>query len=58
MAALKKLRRWRLDWPLLGKELLEQAARKQMYVIRVAYAVVFFGAFCFYYFRHLAEGPG
>ena len=49
--------RWRLDWPLLGKELLEQSARKQMYVIRVAYALVLFGAFCVYYVRHLAEGP-
>lgn len=55
--ARKILRRWRLDWPLLGKELLEQAARKQMYVIRVVYALVLFGAFCIYYMRHLAEGP-
>ena len=53
----KILRRLRLDWPLLGKELLEQAARKQMYVIRVAYALVLFGAFCVYYTRHLAGGP-
>jgi ABC-type transport system involved in multi-copper enzyme maturation permease subunit len=51
------LTRLRLDWPLLGKELLEQAARKQMYVIRVSYALVLFGAFCVYYMRHLAEGP-
>lgn len=57
MPARKKLLRWRLDWPLLGKELLEQAARKQMYVIRVVYALVLFGAFCVYYTRHLAEGP-
>jgi ABC-type transport system involved in multi-copper enzyme maturation permease subunit len=49
-------RRWRLDWPLLGKELLEQAARRQMYVTRVIYALVLFGAFCFYYVRHLSEG--
>jgi len=49
-------RRW-LDWPLLGKELLEQAARKQMYVVRVVYALVLFGAFCVYYLRHLAGGP-
>jgi len=52
----KILRRLHLDWPLLGKELLEQSARKQMYVIRVVYAVVLFGAFCFYYARYLAEG--
>lgn len=51
------LRHLRLDWPLLGKELIEQAARKQMYIIRVTYALVLFGAFCFYYVRHLAEEP-
>ena len=56
MGARNLLRRWRLDWPLLGKELLEQAARKQMYVVRVVYALVLFGAFCFYYLRHLAKG--
>ena len=52
----QKSRRWRLDWPLLGKELLEQAARKQMYVIRVTYALLLFGSFCFYYIRNLGEG--
>lgn len=57
MAGRKAGTRWRLDWPLLGKELLEQAARKQMYVIRVVYALVLFGAFCIYYVRHLAGGP-
>lgn len=57
MATRKLLHRGRLNWPLLGKELLEQAARKQMYVIRVAYALVLFGAFCIYYTRHLAQGP-
>ncbi len=57
MPRRKFLTRLRLDWPLLGKELLEQASRKQMYVIRVVYALVLFGAFCFYYLRHLAEGP-
>lgn len=51
------LSRLRLNWPLLGKELLEQSARKQMYVVRVVYALVLFGAFCFYYMRHLAQGP-
>lgn len=50
------LRRLRLDWPLLGKELLEQSARKQMYIMRVIYALVLFGAFCFYYVRHLSKG--
>src|ERR1017187_3667678 len=57
MPRRKTFTRLRLDWPLLGKELLEQAARKQMYVIRVVYALVLFGAFCVYYVRHLAEGP-
>lgn len=57
MATPKILSRLRLDWPLLGKELIEQAARKQMYVMRVTYALVLIGAFCFYYARHLAEGP-
>src|SRR6185295_15724072 len=57
MAGTKKRWRWRLDWPLLGKELLEQSARKQMYVVRVIYAVFLFAAFCIYYFRHVAGGP-
>lgn len=51
------LGRFRLDWPLLGKELLEQSARKQMYVVRVTYALLLFGAFCLYYMRHLGSGP-
>jgi ABC-type transport system involved in multi-copper enzyme maturation permease subunit len=41
----------------LGKELLEQAAQKRMYVMRVAYALLLFGAFCFYYARHQGYGP-
>jgi hypothetical protein len=53
----KILRRLHLDWPLLGKELLEQAAQKRMYVMRVTYAFLLFGAFGIYYVRHLAEGP-
>jgi hypothetical protein len=53
----KIFRRLHLDWPLLGKELLEQAAQKRMYVMRVTYAVILFGAFGIYYVRHLAEGP-
>jgi ABC-type transport system involved in multi-copper enzyme maturation permease subunit len=57
MPGHKKPARWRLDWPLLGKELLEQSARRQMYVIRVVYALVLFGAFGIYYLRHLAQGP-
>jgi ABC-type transport system involved in multi-copper enzyme maturation permease subunit len=53
----KRFTRWRLDWTLLGKELLEQATGRQMYVVRVVYALLLFAAFCFYYARHLAEGP-
>src|ERR1044071_10410109 len=49
----KAKRRFRLDWPLLGKELLEQAAQKRMYVVRVTYAVILFGAFTVYYIRNL-----
>src|SRR5262245_47998747 len=57
MAASRTRSRWQLDWPLLGKELLEQAARKQMYIVRVLYALLLFGAFCVYYLRNLADGP-
>lgn len=57
MATRKIPYRRMLDWPLLSKELLEQAARKQMYIVRVSYALVLFGAFCIYYTRHLAGGP-
>ncbi|HEX4263305.1 MAG TPA: hypothetical protein VH597_03115 [Verrucomicrobiae bacterium] len=53
MPASDIFRRLRLDWPLLGKELMEQAAQKRMYVMRVAYALLLFGAFCFYYARYV-----
>jgi ABC-type transport system involved in multi-copper enzyme maturation permease subunit len=33
----------RFDLPLLGKELLEQAARKRTYIVRVLYAALLFG---------------
>jgi ABC-type transport system involved in multi-copper enzyme maturation permease subunit len=57
MAKTGILRRFRVDWPLLGKELLEQASRRHTYVLRVLYALVFFGAFIFYYMRNIAGGP-
>lgn len=38
----------RSPFPLLAKELIEQAARKRTYIIRVAYAVVLFAVFGFY----------
>jgi ABC-type transport system involved in multi-copper enzyme maturation permease subunit len=39
-----------LGLPLLAKELIEQAARKRTYIVRVAYAVLlFFVAFLFFY---------
>jgi ABC-type Na+ efflux pump permease subunit len=41
--------------PLLGKELVEQAARRRTYVIRVLYAVALFLVFALF-FRDLAEG--
>ena len=54
----KIFRRFRLDWPLLGKELIEQSARKQIYVIRIVYALVLFAAFCFYYVRNVSGLSG
>lgn len=58
MATLRKAFRLpRVDWPLLGKELLEQASRRQTYIVRVTYAVVLFGAFVFYYIRNLGAEP-
>jgi ABC-type transport system involved in multi-copper enzyme maturation permease subunit len=56
MASWKKTSRWRMHWPLLGKELQEQAARRQLYIVRVIYAVTLFSAFGIYYVRHLAGG--
>ncbi|MGE5193552.1 MAG: hypothetical protein ACM3U2_13745 [Deltaproteobacteria bacterium] len=44
--------RWlsKLGLPLLGKELIEQAARKRTYVVRVVYAaLLFFAAYLFFY---------
>lgn len=37
------------SFPLLGKELIEQAARKRTYVIRVVYAVLLFAIFLLMY---------
>src|SRR5882762_2323326 len=40
----------RLRLPLLGSELIEQAARKRTYVVRVVYAsLLFLAAFLFFY---------
>ncbi len=47
-----EMTRWmpRLGLPLLGKELIEQAARKRTYVVRVVYAtLLFLAAFLFFY---------
>ena len=48
-----------LSWPLLGKELLELAARKRTYVTRVVYAAIFFIVFWMMYisFRQVGYGP-
>lgn len=42
-----------LDLPLLAKELIEQAARKRTYVIRVAYASLLFFVGCLFFFNEL-----
>lgn len=46
----------RIGFPMLGKELLEQSARKRTYVLRVLYALGLFVAFALFYrdtTRHL-----
>lgn len=50
-----KLPAWRIrvGLPLLGKELLEQAARRRTYVVRVAYAVLLFTAACLFFAEEL-----
>jgi len=42
--------------PLLGKELLEQAARKRTYVIRVGYAILLFLAAYMFFYETLRVG--
>jgi ABC-type transport system involved in multi-copper enzyme maturation permease subunit len=46
------------NWSLLGKELIEQAARRQTYLVRVLYAVLLFGAFGIYYHESLPAMQG
>jgi ABC-type transport system involved in multi-copper enzyme maturation permease subunit len=41
-------------YPLLGKELIEQAARKRTYILRVIYAVMLFGGFLVFFQDRLA----
>jgi ABC-type transport system involved in multi-copper enzyme maturation permease subunit len=46
------------SFPLLGKELLELAARRRTYVLRAVYALLFFGIFLLIYYQTLAtRGP-
>src|ERR1043166_1922781 len=42
---------FRLDLPLLGKELVEQAARKRTYLLRILYAGLLFTGFLVYFNR-------
>lgn len=41
-------------FPLLSKELIEQAARKRTYIVRVMYAVMLFGGFLIFFQDRLA----
>jgi len=45
-----------LGLPLLGKELVEQAARKRTYVVRVVYAALLFFAAYFFFYESLKVG--
>jgi len=46
----------RFGLPLLGKELLEQAARKRTYVVRVLYATLLFCASFLFFYDTLRTG--
>ena len=52
---LKNRARWHLSAPLLVKELTERANRRQTYVIRVVFALLFYGVFGFQCFQIAAE---
>jgi ABC-type transport system involved in multi-copper enzyme maturation permease subunit len=43
----------KLGLPLLGKELIEQAARKRTYIIRAVYATILFLTACLFFFEIL-----
>lgn len=44
--------------PLLGKELVELAARRRTYVVRVVYAVLLFGLFALVFYNYTRYGSG
>ena len=48
--------RARSHWPLVGKELIEQAARKRTYVLRTLYAATLFTAFLCIFDNWLRQG--
>ena len=52
--ALKSPRTWKLGFPLLVKELVEQSARRRTYIIRVVYAVLLFFAFAIFFYGEVA----
>ena len=52
------LARPRVGLPLLAKELVEQAARRRTYVVRVVYAVLLFGAAFLIFFEILGARVG
>ena len=52
--ALKSPRTWKLGFPLLVKELVEQSARRRTYIVRVIYAVLLFVAFAIYFYGETA----
>src|SRR5579859_1728420 len=45
-----------LGLPLLGKELIEQAARKRTYIVRVLYALLLFFVAYLYFYETLQSG--
>ncbi len=55
-----RIQSFRLSLPLLGKDLVEQAARKRTYAIRVAYATLlfaFFGVFLYEKIGRFGDSP-
>jgi len=52
--------RWRVlkaPLPLLGKELVEQAARRRTYIVRVVYAALLFTIFAIFAYGELGRSP-
>ena len=47
---------WHAPLPLLGKDLVEQAARRRTYVARVVYATLLFTVFCMANYQQFSRG--